>query len=137
MAVKDRVQVVDDLVSFSQVRLLDRDWTTLIENVSLATITGHPMVREAWEPIRRLEFRFDVTPVREWMRVEVTGTWGFPAVPGNLRQAVLDAVAWVLDRDVEHYSEDLGPSQEGGNVVLIGQGQRTISLPLSALEVAQ
>jgi hypothetical protein len=73
------------------------------------------------------------------MRLEVTGTWGFPAVPGNIRQAALDAIAAVLDRDVESYSTDLAPMQqqgEGTNVIIMGRSPRLLSLPPAALAVA-
>jgi hypothetical protein len=46
-----------------------------------------------------------------------------------------------MDRDVEHYRQDLGFSsggaQEGGTTIMIGRGaQRFISLPPTSLAVA-
>jgi hypothetical protein len=131
---------VGDLADLDAVTILDYDWTSTLESVALADVTAHPMVRQPWEPIRWLEFQTDVTSLGNGMRVSVTGTWGFPAVPGNVRQAVLDAVAAVMDRDVEHYRQDNAPAAgaaEGGTVVVVGGGGgRLLSLPPSAQAVA-
>ena len=57
---------------------------------------------------------------------------GVPAVPGNIRQAALDAIASVLDRDVESYSTDLAPMQaqgEGTNVIIMGRSPRAPVTP--------
>lgn len=129
---------VGDLASFTQAQILDTDWTTVLETVAMADITSHPTVRQEWEPIRELEFHSDVTSLSEGMRVAVTGNFGFPAVPGNVRQAVLDAIAATFDRDVEHYRQDLGaPSPgEGGTVIVVGGSQRLLSMPPAAIAVA-
>ena len=128
---------VGDLTSYTQVQILDTDWTTVLETVALTDITAPPITRKSWEPIRQLEFQTDVTALSPGMRVAVTGTWGFPAVPGNVRQAVLDAIAAVMDRDVEHYSTDLGvQAEQGGNVIVVGGGRhRLLSMPPSSLAV--
>ena len=137
---RTRTLFVGDLASFTQVQILDStDWTTVLETVPLTRVAVHPSVRQSWEPIRKLEFRSDVTSLRPGMRVDVTGNWGFPSVPGNVRQAVLDAVAATYDRDVEHYRQDLGATstQEGGNVIVIDRGrQRLLSMPPTSLAVA-
>jgi hypothetical protein len=137
-----RTVKVGDLSSFTAVSILDSDWTTVLETPSVSLVTGHPLVRKAWEPIRELELHADVTSLVAGMRLSVTGNWGFPAVPGNVRQAVLDAVAAVMDRDVEHYRQDLGfggaqQAQGGGTVVMVGGGrQRLLSMPPASLAVA-
>jgi hypothetical protein len=130
---------VGDLTSFTQVQIIDDDWSTVLETVATSDITAHPTVRQTWEPIRSLEFQTDVTRLAPGMRIAVAGTWGFPAVPGNVRQAVLDAVASIYDRDVTHWRQDLAPvaqTQEGGTVVMVGGSQRLLSLPPSAVAVA-
>lgn len=128
---------VGDLASFTQVQIIDTDWTTVLETVDPASITAHPTVRKSWEPITALEFASTVTGLTPGMRVAVTGTFGFPSVPGSIRQACLDAVAWTLDRDVEHYRQDLGQltsTGEQGNVIMVGGGsQRILSLPPAVL----
>lgn len=132
---------IGDLATLTSVSILDTDWTTVLEAVAAGDVTAHPLNRQQWEPITELEFQSDVTALGYGMRVSVTGSWGFPSVPGDVRQAVLEAVASVLDRDVEHYRTDLGPvaQQTGGGstVIMVGQGrQRFVSMPPSALAVA-
>jgi len=137
-----RTVKVGDLTSFTSVSILDTDWTTVLQTPAAALITSLPLVRQAWEPVTALEFRDTVTSLSSGMRVTVTGTFGFPAVPGNVRQAVMDAVASVMDRDVEHYRQDLGGAaqqagQSGTTVVMIGSGrQRLLSMPPTSLAVA-
>jgi len=112
------------------VSIIASDWTTVISSISATNITTYPMVRQPWEPVRKIQLNPMVSPMlAPGMRVTVNATWGFPSVPGNIRQAALDAIAYVLDRDVEHWREDLAPVA-GGGVTL------TLSLPPSALEVA-
>jgi hypothetical protein len=138
--VQRRRITVGDLTSYTQVQIIDNDWTTVLETVNLADITALPTVRQASQPIRELEFQSDVTSLSSGMRVAVLGTWGFPSVPGDVRQAVLDAIAAVMDRDVEHYRQDLGfggSSNEGGTTIMIGRSnQRFVSLPPTSLAVA-
>ncbi len=131
---------VGDLTSFTAVSIIDSDWTTVLESPVVGLVTGHPLVRQSWEPIRELELHSDVTALGPGMRVSVTGNFGFPSVPGDVRQAVLDAVAAVMDRDVEHYRQDLGTVVGAGEtqtmVMVGGGGQRMLSLPPSSLAVA-
>lgn len=131
LAVNRRQVRIGDLAAApTLVRILDKDGAAVV-TVAAADYTLLPRNREAWEPIQRLHFSEDVTKLLDGYVVEVTGTWGFPSVPGNVRQAVLDAVAATMDRDVEHYSQDLGVQpQEGGNVIVVGGGrQRVLSMP--------
>jgi hypothetical protein len=50
-------------------------------------------------------------------------------VPGNVRQAVLDAVVSTMDRDVEQYKEDLAAAAPSSR-------NTDDSLPGSAMDVA-
>lgn len=132
---------VGDLTSFTSVRILGNDWATLVENITpLSKVASHPLVRAPWQPIRALELRYDTAALSPGYRLEVTGNWGFPLVPGDVKQAVLDGIAAVMDRDVEHYRQDLGqiPAAlgEGNTIVLSGGRQRLMSLPASSLAVA-
>jgi hypothetical protein len=136
---------VGDMTTVTTVAIVDTDWATVLETVDTADWAALPLNRKAWEPIRRLQlnYRNGAGYLYSGYRVRVTGNWGFPAVPGNVRQAVLDAVAAVMDRDVEHYRQDLGfggaaqQAQGGGTVVMVGGGrQRLLSMPPSSLAVA-
>lgn len=123
---------IGDLTSFTQVRILD-ELGNLIQTPALADVISLPRVRRTYDPIRTLRFTQNV--VRPWSGlypnvVEVTGTWGFPSVPGSVRRAVLEAVAVGMDRDVENYREDLAQVSVGGG------GGHDDALPSSALDVA-
>ena len=123
------------------VTIVASNWTSTIQTVSTANISGHPLVRRAWEPITSLEFGPQVVPLQYGQRVTVTGNWGFPEVPGNVRQAMLEAVGAVLDRDSEHYRQDFAPTPtapEPGTVLVMQQGaQRILALPPAAQAVAE
>jgi hypothetical protein len=137
-ATRGRTVHVGDLTSFTQVQILDHD-LNVQETVASGDIISLPRNRRTWEPIRRLRFTRDVTSVRGDYVVSVAGTWGFPAVPGTVRQAILDAVASVMNRDVEHYRTDLGPTTggEGQNVIVFAGRQQLLSLPPATLAVAR
>lgn len=85
----------------------------------LSTVVGLPRVRQEWEPIRRLRFGSALgTYPAYWPGywsgsvIEVTGTWGFPEVPADIREACIVTVAIWLSRDVTTYSETF-ISEEG------------------------
>lgn len=136
-----KVVTVGDLTSFTQLRLLDSLGNLYLDVTPLTNIISLPRNRRAWQPIRKLTFRPNVSAPPLGGVIEVTGTWGFPSVPGNVRQAVLDTVASVMDRDVEHYRQDLAPTPtaaEGGTTIVMAQtAQRVLTLPPSAWAVAQ
>jgi hypothetical protein len=130
---------VGDLTSYTQIRLLSStDWTTVLATPSLTQVAGLPLHRKSWEPINQLEFAPTVSSLWVGSRVEVTGNWGFPAIPGTIRQAALDSIAWIIDRDVEHYRTDLGDaSAPGGQTVILRTStQPILSLPPAALAAA-
>jgi hypothetical protein len=64
--------------------------------------------------------------------LRVVGSWGFPQVPAEIKQACMDTVAYWIERDVEHYTQDLGvQTTETAGTVIIGRGQYpTKILPL-------
>jgi hypothetical protein len=130
---------VGDLTSFTAVSIIDSDWTTVLATPAVGLVTGHPMVRQPWEPIRSLELNQSVsTWLAEGMRVSVTGVWGFPAVPGTVRQAVLDAIVATMDRNVEQYRQDLTPvaTGDGGTVIAQTSSPMILSMPAATLAVA-
>jgi hypothetical protein len=132
--------LIGDATAITQVQLIDNDWSSVVETVDAADWQARPMVRQPWEPIRRIKLNYlnGASYLRGGYLVRVTGSWGFPQVPQSVRQAVLDGIAAAVDRDVEHYRQDLGAvsSQEGqgGNVIMIGGGgQRILSMPPTSL----
>ena len=56
------------------------------------------------------------------MRVSVTGNFGFPSVPEEIKQVAKELVEYKLDRDVEHPRTDFNPqaaqTAEGATVVI-------------------
>ena len=122
------------------VSIIASDWVTTIRTLDAADITTYPLRREPWQPITKLELsRLKSPPLYPGMRVQVSGTWGFPQVPGNIRQAALDTIAAILDRDVEHFQQDLaGPTGEGGSTIVLSSPQQMfISLPPGAFAVVR
>jgi hypothetical protein len=134
------ISVGDMAAAPTQVRIIGTDWATVLSTVSTSSFFTFPAQRAAWEPIRRIAFGTGVLPIQPGYRVEVTGTFGFPSVPGDVRDAVLDAIVAKLDRKVEHYSQDLGAATGGGegtNVVVFAGRTQYLSMPPSSIEVAR
>lgn len=130
---------IDDLAvltTASPAVTISNRYGTAIKTLNNADVTTYPLNREPWEPITKLEFLMTTSPtLYPGARVAVTGTWGFPSVPGNIRQAALDTIAAIMDRDVEHYRQDLGEvtGEGGGNTVVLQSPQQMfITLPPSA-----
>lgn len=137
-----RVGDLNVLSTSSPMSVLAYDGVTTIKTFATADLVTYPLVKQAWEPIRKIQIRSTAyTGLSPGQWITVTGTWGFPSVPGNIRQAALDAIAAIMDRDVEHYRQDLGtvtPGGEAGNVVVLAQSQPMfLSLPPSAFAVAR
>ena len=127
---RDRLVAIDDLSAApTLVRVIASDWTTVVSTVSSASYSLYPLSREPWAPITAIQLNQNVIRPAAGQRIEVTGVWGFPAVPGDLRQAVLDEVANVYDRTVEHYSLDNVPDTAGPGQNVIVFGGRPSFLP--------
>jgi len=136
---KGLVDIGDLSAAPTLVRVLAEDGTSPA-TIASTDYSVRPRVRKSWEPITGLQFKTYAYQAQPYMTVEVTGVWGFPSVPGKVRQAVLDAVAEVMDRDVEHYRQDLGAQEqgEGQNVIVVGSMRPSIlTLPPRALAVAR
>ena len=129
-----RVQL-GDVNTVTLVEIIDDDWSTVAATVTSSYYTLHPTVREAWQPYRYLELHPDTIQLRYGMRIRVTGTWGFPAVPGNIRQAVLDTIAAARDRHVESYAVELSAGENQPAAVRTTQTQ-ILALPPRAQAVA-
>jgi len=116
------------------------DWTTTVQALTTASLVLAPESRATWEPIRRIHFNARTVNFPSWgYRIQVDGNFGFPSVPGNVRQAVLDAVANIYDRDVQHWRLDQAPATSGENTnVLVFPGRpQLLSLPPSSVAVVR
>jgi hypothetical protein len=120
------------------VRILDKDGASRL-SVPAGDIITYPRFRNPWQPVTHLQFTSDVLQPYGTDVIEVTGVWGFPSVPGTVRQAVLDAVAAAYDRQVEHYRQDYGQKTtgEGTNVVVFAGRPMLLSLPPGTVKEAQ
>jgi hypothetical protein len=125
---------VGDMTSFTSVQTIDTDWATVLETVPTASIQALPLVRATGDPIRALRVNFTLGSLtwRGGYQVKVTGNFGFPSVPEDVRHAVMDTIAYRRDRDVEHPRDTLsavpGVNDAGAAVVLAAQ-PRILAFP--------
>ena len=118
-SLRSRVVHIGDAASISSVKVIDEDQASVIETVAAANYVTLPRNRQEWEPINALYFP-DRSPLPagfSWGRViEVTGTWGFPAVPADLKEACARLVVFRYVTDVTQAGTQFSESLEGINV---------------------
>lgn len=88
---------IGDITTVSTVKVIDRDQTTELETVATADRVSLPRIRQEWEPITGLYFPWDSsasTTLDVGYLIEVNGTWGFPGVPADVKEAVAAMVLW-------------------------------------------
>lgn len=98
-----------------------------------------PYNRKPWQPVTALRFRSAIsTALRYGNLLNITGYWGFPTVPEDIRHATMDAVAYWLDRDVEHFRQDLGAGlgEAGQTVFMSGAPPTVFPLPPESYRIA-
>ena len=61
------------------VTVLGSDWTSTVFTVTPANVRGLPLIRQSWQPITKIELAPSAGNILPGMRVDVTGTWGFPS----------------------------------------------------------
>jgi hypothetical protein len=132
----DRSLLVGDLASFTAIAIIAPDGT-LLQDVDLATVVAQPRIREAWAPIGELEFRsgaFIANPaiLRRGDTAEITGNFGFPQVPSDVRREVKKAAAAQIVRDVKNVSRTLREAAPGFKAASGSMHE----LPLSAEQCA-
>lgn len=125
--VRERLVAVGDLAAFTSGRLLDPDGA-LIQAVAGSDIVSLPRVRNEWQPITRLRLR-SAARLATGYALEVTGNWGFPAVPEDIRQAAVTTVSIWAARDLGTFSDIF--VQEEGRVELARE------LPRQVLQTVQ
>lgn len=100
---RHRMVQIGDITTVTTVKIIDPDQTTELETVATANRVSLPRVREEWEPITGLYFPYSsASPVTlsAGYVVEVNGTWGFPSVPADVKEAVAGMVLWRYVSDV-------------------------------------
>ncbi len=108
---------IGDCAAVTTVRVLDEDGTVR-ETVAAADRDELPLTRQEWEPIRQIKL-LSVSPnpatIMPGQRLEVTGSWGFPSVPANVREACakLVIVRYLSDvaNDGTRFAEALNNSE--------------------------
>lgn len=89
--VRTRTVKIGDCASATMtVKIIDSNQTTELETVSSANYVLLPRVRQEWEPIRGLYFppgSAAAATLATGYVLEVAGTWGFPSIPADLREA--------------------------------------------------
>jgi hypothetical protein len=84
---------------------------------AVANIVALPRVRkESWQPITRIRLPWTSNAGYAYIQpnvIAVTGLWGFPEVPGFVRQACIVGVSLSLAKDVERFSETFGSEARG------------------------
>ena len=117
------------------------DTFDVIQTLDLdADVIALPRNRASWQPITSIRFLGSASGYRLGNVLNVTGFWGFPSVPEDVKHAAMDTVAFWLDRDVEHFRQDLGAvpgSSEGGQTVIIGSSPTVLPLPPEAFSIAK
>lgn len=87
---RSRTIRIGDAATVSTVKLYDPDQATLQETVASTDYVLQPRTRSSWEPATAIYFP-PSSPARATLVVggvlEVVGTWGFPSVPDDLREA--------------------------------------------------
>lgn len=95
--------------------------------IAAGDLVALPRIREEWEPLTRL--RLEKVTLNRDAVIGVTGVWGFPQIPEDVRQKVIETVKFWADRDLSTFNETF--SVETGGV------SRARSLPFPAWETAQ
>ncbi len=117
----DRVVWIGDASVVTSVISKDSQGTTL-ETITGANYVLEPRVRDDWEPITGIFFPNDVAVPASNLYIggvlEVNGTWGFPSVPVDIKEACarLVAMRYVTDiaRGGTQFSEALGEVNVSG-----------------------
>ncbi len=114
------IRIGDMAASPTQVQVISSDWTTVLETVTAGNMT---FLRDELDPvagpIRWVYFNTAAYPLSAGYRLSVTGTWGFPSVPEDVKHAVKDTVAYRMDRDVEHPRETLSAVPGTGDAAAV------------------
>lgn len=77
-------------------------WVTASRfTIATTDYRAKPLVRAPWQPIRQLHLLADVWSGQSYF---VTGKWGFPAVPMDVREACQEQVAIWTGRDLQTFT---------------------------------
>ncbi len=92
---------------------------TAVQTVAAASIVGQPRLRQTWDPITRLWFpsgSLIPATLGDGYVIGVTGTFGFPSVPPDVREACAKKVVVRYLTDVAHAGTDLSDAIDNLNI---------------------
>lgn len=99
--VANRIIAIDDLSAApSAVKTIDSAGADVTTYTVATDLVLYPLNRETWEPITAIKVRPAAAGLSTSYQVAVTGTWGFPAVPGDVRAAALKQIKTWWRRDI-------------------------------------
>ena len=109
MATTEGVPVGDMASAPGTVRVLDSDGGTVSTLTVASDLVMLPTPRQSWQPITAMRFRPNAQSLAADYQLEVTGTFGWPSVPEDVKRAcVRTVVAW-LRRDVQAFGTSYQP----------------------------
>jgi hypothetical protein len=134
-----RIVNIGDASTITTVTVKDAAGTVL-QTVATTDRVSLPRVREEWEPITALYFPFDSASPASFIGgtrvLEVTGTWGFPVVPADLREACARLVLFRYVTDVTAAGSSFAEALAEVNVGALFANARSVveryQLPLVA-----
>ncbi|MFL5954787.1 MAG: hypothetical protein ACJ76I_11845 [Gaiellaceae bacterium] len=97
---------ISDATSITTVQVLNPAGQ-LVATIAAPAYVELPRIREEWEPVTELWFRQDVSSTARLFDgcvVRVDATWGFPAVPDDIKHACKVFVARDFLRDLARHS---------------------------------
>lgn len=92
---------------------------TAVQTVAAASIIGKPYLRQAWDPITDLVFpagALDPATLSDGNVITVTGTYGFPSIPPDVREACCKMVVVRYLTDVARAGTDLSDAVDNLNI---------------------
>lgn len=99
---RSRVVRLGDVQSVTLVRLLDRDQATELETIVTPNYVLMPETRQEWEPATAVylpPYSAAASALLAGAVLEVTGVWGFPSIPPEIRQACAASVVFRYMQD--------------------------------------
>lgn len=127
--VSSRKLRIGDASSVSSVALYDTDNATLVTSLPSSAYVLEPRVRAEWEPIRRLYFPPFASGSPTFLIgqvIEVVGTWGWPAIPADLRQACARIVMFRYVQDATSAGSSFAEALASVNVGALYASGRSV-----------
>lgn len=90
-----------DFTDIDSVSIYD-DYDNLVETMDMDDVISLPRNLKPWEPYQAIKLRHQALQSNYYL--DVTGTWGFPSVPEEIRQAVIVTVSIWHARDIADFS---------------------------------